>query len=206
MSFLASKWLILIGGLVILGHQLWLHFQYADQKPVQKPNTWQQFLSLLTVGLGITAVGMLVFDVGHMPFIRNGMGAVVRAIGALLFISGVGVRIWSLNSLQENYAPDLRIKSGMKLIRSGAYAWLRHPFYLSVFSLAFGAGLALENWIVLIFALGLVPVVRQRIRLEEDMLLEYFQEEYRHYRERVPMLFPGLSRGKYQPEPRQSLE
>lgn len=206
MSFSTSKWFILLGGLVVLGHQIWLHVRFPPRETVRKPSTWQQFLSLLSVSLGIFCVVLLLYNLGHLNMDRFRWAGVWRTVGLLLFLGGGVVRIWSLNSLQENYAPDLRIKSGGHLVSTGAYSWVRHPFYLSVMLFAFGAGIALENLIVLGLAVSLIWIVQHRIRLEEEMLLDHFGEKYLHYQEQVPALFPRYPKPEYKPYSEHSAE
>lgn len=192
MSLSIAKYFILIGGIVILAHQLWLHFRDAEIKTIQKPNTWQQSLSLSSVTFGMIAVVFLMTDFGYYPIATENIANLVHILGVISFALGGGMRIWALHSLGPNFSPDLRIVAGGNLVTGGAYALVRHPYYLSALLLVTGAGLALMNVFVFLLAVLFGFVFRQRIGVEEKMLIEHYGDAYLRYQQVVPMLIPPL--------------
>lgn len=93
-------------------------------------------------------------------------------------------RMWSAspNMLQEDH----------ELRTDGPYAITRHPIYTGLLGMLLGTvllnglGVALE-----LFVVGAV-FVATRIPIEERLMSTAFTDEYASYRERVPLLIPGL--------------
>ena len=194
----SAKLLILIGGLAIITHQLWLHIANSSEQVIEKPKNWQQFLSLIATFIGGIFVVLLILDYGYLKFDDRLVFHIIRISGIVAFYAGWIFRLWALNSLGKNYAPDLRIKEGGTLTTNGAYSFVRHPFYLSIMLFVYGASLALTNFLVLMVAILISIVIRHRIKIEEIMLQSYFSDVYTQYCKNVPMLFPKIRREKSQ--------
>jgi len=118
---------------------------------------------------------------------------VVRLIGVLLTIGGVGLSLWSIATLGRHYDLVLEIHVGHELVRRGPFAWVRHPVYTGLALHFIGACLATGN---VLLAIGTVlvtfPTFVIRARAEEQLLRGRFGGEYDRYVDEVPMLVPGL--------------
>ena len=117
----------------------------------------------------------------------------------LQIIGGIGVatalsfvyRVFEENTFFERIMRRRR-ESGQKLISTGPYAVVRHPFYAAVLFMCVSTALLLGSWYglagVLVLAAGLV--VRS---LVEDRELRQKLEGYADYARRVPYrLVPGV--------------
>jgi protein-S-isoprenylcysteine O-methyltransferase Ste14 len=77
-----------------------------------------------------------------------------------------------------------------RLATTGLYGVVRHPQYTGIFLALFGQ---LIHWPT-ILTLALFPLIvwvyLRLARREERSMIEQFGDEYRVYRQRVPMFFP----------------
>ena len=97
-------------------------------------------------------------------------------------ILGISLRVWANETLGVSYTRTLKTTQGQLVISNGPYRVLRHPGYAGVLLMWLGAGVALRNWIALVFmALFLAWAYQRRMNAEEEMLLTNIGEEYREY-------------------------
>jgi protein-S-isoprenylcysteine O-methyltransferase Ste14 len=79
-----------------------------------------------------------------------------------------------------------------KLATDGLYGLVRHPQYSGLFIGLFGEGVV--HWPT-VFSVTLFPLIVLTYTLlayrEERLMMREFGEQYRRYRQRVPMFFPG---------------
>ncbi|HXW08886.1 MAG TPA: isoprenylcysteine carboxylmethyltransferase family protein [Vicinamibacterales bacterium] len=114
----------------------------------------------------------------------------IAVLGAILWLAGSLLVIFSVWSLRYAFSiePEAR-----RVVRSGAYTFVRHPIYLG-YVLQYGG-----VWLIYpSAALGLVLLVwlgltLARIRFEEHVLAQTFPQ-YDEYRRRTGALFPRLLR------------
>jgi protein-S-isoprenylcysteine O-methyltransferase Ste14 len=110
-------------------------------------------------------------------------------IGCLLLAIGVSLRKFSINSLGERWSvhnKQIRVK---KLIKTGSYQYLRHPYYLSVILELLGLKFYFNSfWALIIILFIQIPILCVRVHLEEKMLLDEFGKEYEDYQRKTIIL------------------
>jgi len=85
------------------------------------------------------------------------------------------------------------IHEGHELVTRGIYRFVRNPMYLGLFvALIVGLPLYASSLRAFLVSLLLVPIVLNRIRLEEELLTEHFGEEYLEYKRRTRRIVPGV--------------
>jgi len=114
--------------------------------------------------------------------------------GLLLVVLGLGFSIWARAHLGRNWSGTVTVKQGHELIRSGPYAYVRHPIYAGlIVALAGSATACGEPGAVLGLALIVYSFVR-KLRLEERFMREQFPDAYARYSSEVPALIPFAHR------------
>lgn len=107
---------------------------------------------------------------------------------------GVAIAIWARYCLGVFWSARVTLKEGHQLIRSGPYAFIRHPIYTGMLLGCIGAALVVGEWRgVLAVALLLAAHSRKAVR-EERFLTQEFGETYLSYRQSTGFLFPRLWR------------
>jgi len=130
------------------------------------------------------------------------------AAGVLLMTLGAGLRVWGLGHLVKT----------QRLIRSGPYAYLRHPLYAGTLLIGVGLLLAAGGPIAPVAASALLPLfffyyLLYKERIESARLERRYGDAYRAYRATVPALLPSgrrwppaEQRARAGPSPRWSAE
>lgn len=93
--------------------------------------------------------------------------------------------------LGQNWSVTLEIRKGHQLVTQGIYQRIRHPMYASIWLFNIAQGLLLENWLAgwsLFVAFGVLYFAR--VSREEQMMIDFFGEEYRAYMKRTGRLLP----------------
>ncbi|MGP1679748.1 MAG: methyltransferase family protein [Burkholderiales bacterium] len=116
------------------------------------------------------------------------VGATGMMISMLL---GYTLAFVGLGLLIQGWRELYRAHREKRLATEGLYAFVRHPQYTGLFLGLFGEGVV--HWPTM-FSVALFPVIALAYgclaRNEEKRMLDHFGEEFRAYRQRVPMFIP----------------
>jgi protein-S-isoprenylcysteine O-methyltransferase Ste14 len=151
----------------------------------------QMLLLIVFVGMFIIPVAYMMtnwfgFANYQIPMWAGGLGIAMLAVSLWLF--------WRAHAdLGENWLLFLQIKKDHTLITEGVFHYIRHPMYASLWLWCIAQTLLLQNWIAgWSGILGFLPVYLFRVRLEEQMMVEYFGETYRSYMKETGRVIPRL--------------
>lgn len=78
------------------------------------------------------------------------------------------------------------------LVTKGIYAWVRHPMYLSLILLAWGAAIKDLYWLTLLLALAVSFCLYLTSKHDEQECLEYFGTAYKNYMQKTKCFIPLL--------------
>jgi protein-S-isoprenylcysteine O-methyltransferase Ste14 len=113
-------------------------------------------------------------------------------IGIALIVVGLGFSIWAREYLGGNWSATVTLKESHELVRTGPYAWVRHPIYTGLLIALLGCAVAQgERGGLIGFGLLIAAFVR-KLKIEERFLGDLFGEQYARYRKEVAALVPGL--------------
>jgi protein-S-isoprenylcysteine O-methyltransferase Ste14 len=165
-------------------HQLAAALPTAFRRPASTAKGRQFFYWLRRLGLAIALL-----KIGHL----DGTSFLWLVPGVALFALGMGVRWLAVATLGRLFSRQLMIQSDHVLVTSGLYRHIRHPAYTGTLLCNCGIGLVTLNWISGLVIIGTtVVLLRQRIRIEEELMIEAFGEEYEDYRRGTICLVPWI--------------
>ncbi|MFQ5871440.1 MAG: methyltransferase family protein [Candidatus Geothermarchaeales archaeon] len=143
--------------------------------------------AILIVDGSVFRIGLL-----YSPYLSffNPLDTYVQLAGIALSVVGLTVfvpvsRIWA----EQVYS---KAKEERKMITTGMYAHVRHPYYLSFILITLGMLLVTLNYLPLLLLLALF--IGLSIEDEEQELLERYGKEYEEYMKKTGRLFPKIRR------------
>jgi protein-S-isoprenylcysteine O-methyltransferase Ste14 len=116
---------------------------------------------------------------------------ILAAIGALLFVCGIGLAVWARVHLGRNWGMPMTQRAEPELVTSGPYRFVRHPIYTGLLTAILGTALV-NNLLGLIVVAVLVAYFYYCGIVEERNLVATFPKAYPEYRSRTKMLIPFL--------------
>lgn len=154
---------------------------------------------------------LTVFFLGLMVSARDGYNGLVGTIwdlikhpekllllsawniaGLSLFIVGLSIAIVAKLTLKRFYSSTLVTRKDHQLITHGVYRFVRHPLYLGVLIAIMGVPVYAPSLYGFLILSLLIPILLLRIKMEEDMLIKHFGDEYQAYRRATKKLIPFL--------------
>ena len=110
--------------------------------------------------------------------------------GVLLTAAGLMFAVWARRHLGSNWSGAISVKKDHELIRTGPYAYVRHPIYTGVLTAFFGSALSLGEWRGLAAVFLMLAALQIKIRREEQLMKDEFAEEYEVYKKEVKAIIP----------------
>jgi len=113
-------------------------------------------------------------------------------IGLGLFWCGIGLRVWSFQTLGRYFTFTVQTSADQPVIKTGPYRVVRHPSYAGVLLAAMGLSLLLfANWLALLFVTTALFVgLGYRIKVEERALVLQLGNSYSRYASSRKRLVP----------------
>jgi protein-S-isoprenylcysteine O-methyltransferase Ste14 len=113
-------------------------------------------------------------------------------LGLALIITGYIIMFVATGTLRRYYSSSLVIREDHQLVTHGIYRFCRHPIYLGALMVATGFPITAASLPGLLIMAALIPVLLNRIRLEERLLTAQFGDAYLIYSETTRKLIPYI--------------
>jgi protein-S-isoprenylcysteine O-methyltransferase Ste14 len=170
----------------------WLVMAIGGSKKTQRREPLGSRLSYVAAGI----IGGVLIAAHRLPGARVlnlrlwPQGLLPYAIGLALLIAGIACAAWARLHLGRNWSGTVTVKEGHELIRTGPYAYVRHPIYSGVLAAVLGTAICSGT---LRAALGFALISAAllfKARTEERFMRETFPGQYPQYCGQVPALIP----------------
>lgn len=160
-------------------------------KNEKKPKTYLQKIPVNISALVLLFQILGVFQIGTLELTEDLM--IFRITGLVIFILFSWLQVKSYKNLKTSYSQEIVIKKNHQLITSGIHKTIRHPQYLSQVLSDLGLGIALCSYLAVpIVLLVELPLFVLRARKEEELLKEYFNEEFDEYKKNSSFMIPFI--------------
>ena len=149
--------------------------------------------SLRLLYILITVGYVLSFSIGSTKIGRIYHWDTLFAIGVVLIVIGLVIRIQSIWTLKQYFTYSVAKIENHKLIETGLYKSIRHPGYLGQLIIFIGISTLLSNWLSIVFMI--IPIAIgyiYRIKIEERFMIEQIGENYLNYINRTKRLIPMI--------------
>jgi len=110
--------------------------------------------------------------------------------GVVLTWIGIGIALWARWHLGQYWSGRVTLKEDHKLIRTGPYAFFRHPIYSGLDLAAIGGALAIDRWQCVVGVCVIIVGFLIKGKREESMLSAQFGEAFEEHRRRTGFLLP----------------
>ena len=116
----------------------------------------------------------------------------LRLFGVFLCFGGILMLVSTHRELSIHWSTTLQFKEGHSLITTGPYGLIRHPMYTSLFMIFIGLAIVSSFWLHWILTIIMIIFFFRIVKIEEDMMIDEFGEEYESYIERTGRYLPRL--------------
>lgn len=151
----------------------------------------------LTSGPGVLGISVVLsiadlavyLDYGHWRLTPNLAWPPVQAFGLLLHLTVAVCNRWTSRYLRAAFANGVVRPT---LIRSGPYAYIRHPTYAGAMIQRAAEALVFGSVVAWVLAVAWWALLLRQVRIEEVHLHQLFGEEYDAYARETAKLVPGV--------------
>jgi protein-S-isoprenylcysteine O-methyltransferase Ste14 len=116
----------------------------------------------------------------------------IAIAGFVIMLAGLGIGLWARRHLGEYWSDKVMLQASHKLIRSGPYAYMRHPIYSGVLLGMAGTALILGEWRGVLSFLLMSINYTIKAKREEHILRTQFGAEFEEHKNHAGFLLPRL--------------
>jgi len=144
----------------------------------------------------LTLLGMAAFALQLSAVWLESVAALRVALGLALLVSSLVLFWWAVGETRRVRLPvAFDASHSSKVVATGPYSLVRHPFYLSYSIAWLGGAVGTSAWWAWIVPMGFIPVYLG-LAMSEERALRHLPAphgaEYERYRDRTGMIFPRL--------------
>jgi protein-S-isoprenylcysteine O-methyltransferase Ste14 len=187
-----THWLIwkLIPGLWVAWFLYWVSCARNAKRTVRRESLASRASYVLPLLVGILLVALphvpsAVFATRILP-----ETFAIYWVGVAMTFLGLAFAVWARRHLGSNWSGTVTVKENHVLVRTGPYAWVRHPIYTGLLAAILGTAVARGElrgvWSIVLCTIAFVI----KLRIEEHWMRQVFGVEYARYSAVVPALVP----------------
>jgi len=122
---------------------------------------------------------------------RKNVNVYLLVTGVLIYFVSTSYRRKAIKTLGMYFRLNIAFTQDHKLITSGIYAIVRHPYYFGAILEVVAIPIIFNSFNGVIFCLVVnIPLWVHRVTIEEKVLVDFFGDAYLQYSRSVPLIFP----------------
>lgn len=171
--------------------------QAVSLLPERKGRKWPLWAQIAMMALGLL-ICIPLFYYGWVPLfsIPDNTAIVLKGIGLIVYLAGLAFTLWARRTLGKYWgvstSRDVKLLDDHQIIRSGPYAYVRHPMYFGWWVAMPGLTLLYPVWAVfLLFFFSLISF-SSRAHREEAALAERFGNNWVEYKKQTKFIIPFI--------------
>jgi protein-S-isoprenylcysteine O-methyltransferase Ste14 len=165
------------------------YWQRQKSKIVSKGDKGSLWVLIISITIGY----LLSFFIATTKIGRIYHWNILFASGILIIIVGLMIRIISIKTLKQYFTYSVTKSENQEIIEKGFYKFIRHPGYLGQLLIFAGISISLSNWLSVIFMLLSTFIgYMNRIKVEEQFMLDQMGDIYFNYQKRTKKLIPKI--------------
>jgi protein-S-isoprenylcysteine O-methyltransferase Ste14 len=118
---------------------------------------------------------------------------ITKIVGIVIFILGIAIRWTSIIQLGKAFTVDVSISHDHKIKDDGLYKKVRHPSYTGLLLAFLGFSFLFNSWYpLLIINIPIFLAIAYRMKIEEEVLIGAFGNDYNEYMNCTKRILPGI--------------
>jgi len=151
-----------------------------------------RLFTMIVVGFAFALLFSSRLRVGHLGERFLVRDIAIEMAGVILTFLGAGIAIWARTILGGNWSAEVSLKVDHQLVRSGPYAYVRHPIYTGLLLAVTGTAVVIGEWRGLLAILVAAVGISLKAKREEALMIGAFGDRYQQHRRDTGFLLPRL--------------
>jgi protein-S-isoprenylcysteine O-methyltransferase Ste14 len=173
---------------------IWVVAALRSKATQRRESLWSRLTHVVPLVIGGVLLGWRDLPWGALTLRLWPRSFGAYLLGLVLLVAGLGVAVWARAYLGRNWSGTVSVKEGHELIRTGPYAYVRHPIYTGLLTAVLGTAIASGTVSAALGFLIILAALARKLRTEEVFMRETFSGEYPRYSAEVPALIPFAKR------------
>jgi len=166
----------------------------VDEDAVKREGRWSLLLRPIAFLFMLALFAIYFIEPSGSEWLHVSLPWQLRLLGVFLSFGGILMLVCTHRALSIHWSTTLQFKEGHSLITTGPYSLIRHPMYTSLYIIFISLAIVSSFWPLWILVLLMTIFFFRIARIEEDMMIDEFGDEYISYIERTGRYLPRLRR------------
>ncbi len=166
----------------------------VDEDAVKREGRWSLLLRPIAFLFMLALFALYFIEPLGSEWLHVSLPWQLRLFGVFLSFGGILTLVLTHRALGIHWSTTLQFKEDHSLITTGPYGFIRHPMYTSLHIIFIGLAIVSSFWPLWILVLLMTVFFVRIARIEEDMMIDEFGDEYVSYIERTGRYLPKLRR------------